>query len=483
MLGDLTRPGAIWDTVLTAARLHSDDETFQTMIRLARLDHYDPKSESVVIQIPAGMSKVLFQRKAVPSLEKAFANALGVQPRVFIEENPSLPKTLPQQHGSHGRAFEHAVAVNQAVEPGTVNLPVPGRSAAQQSGAVQTAARHSLNPRYTFSSFVEGPSNRLALAAARRTSEAPGNEYNPLFIHGSVGLGKTHLLQAICQATLERFPTTRLRYLSCEQFVNDYIEALAANRQPAFRKAFRDIDLLVIDDIHFLANKEAMQEEFFHTFNDLYNARKQIIISSDSPPKDIPAMEERLTSRFLWGLPVKIEPPCTETREAIVTNKAAQRNIALSRDVVQFIAGAVRSNIRELEGAVTQVSAMAEMLRMPISLTIAREALKDIVSINSAKRISIDDIVEAVCRQFVVRVADLQSHRRTRSVTLPRQVAMYLCKKMTQKTLSEIGGFFGGRDHTTVLHSIRKIEGEIVKQSDLMQRMEIIERELAMAGR
>jgi len=499
MLGEYARPTVMWDTVMTAVRLHTDDETFQTLIRTARLDHYDPRTESVVVQVPIGTNRVAFHRRAVPALEKAFANVLGLQPRIHVEE-VNFPAAPPQRHREpvaqqtqhpeldppvrSNQAVQLAPASNGVVQPAQPQVTAPSLPTSQAAAPAQVESRgllqFPLNPKFTFESFVAGPSNRMALSVARQVAESPGGSYNPLFVYGNVGLGKTHLLQAICHDVLRRRPRTSIRYLSCEQFVNDYIEALGQDRQQQFRRDFRGIDMLVIDDIHFLANKEATQEEFFHTFNDLSNTGRQIILSSDSAPKEIPQLEERLVSRFLAGISVKIEAPCTETREAIVAAKAAARNIAMPREVIQFIAESVRSNIRELEGAVTQVAATAEMMRLPVSLAVAHDALRELAAINAHRRTSIDDIVAATCGRFGVRTADLQSQRRTRTVTLPRQVAMFLCKRHTQKTLAEIGGFFGGRDHTTVLHSIRKIEEDVKNQLDLAQHIEQIERELML---
>lgn len=486
MLGEYARPMVMWDTVLTAVRLHTDEDTYDTLIRTARLDHYDPRTESVVVQVPVGTNRVAFSRRAVPALEKAFANVLGLQPRIHVEEM-NFPATAMPRMRDLAAAEDSPVRSNHAVNPGgerggvTATASGPAPVAAH---AVESRSGHQipLNPKFTFETFVSGPSNRMALSVARQVAEAPGGSYNPLFVYGNVGLGKTHLLQAVCHEVLRKRPRTAIRYLSCEQFVNDYIEALGQDRQQQFRREFRSIDMLVIDDIHFLANKEATQEEFFHTFNDLSNTGRQIILSSDSAPKEIPDLEERLVSRFLAGISVKIEAPCTETREAIVAAKAAARGISMPKDVVQFIADSVRSNIRELEGAVTQVVATAEMMRLPVSLNVAHDALRELAAINAHRRTSIDDIVQATCTRFGVRTADLQSQRRTRTVTLPRQVAMFLCKRHTQKTLAEIGGFFGGRDHTTVLHSIRKIEEDIKNQLDLAQHVEQIERELMIAG-
>ena len=461
MSRESTRPRALWDTVLTALKLYCDQETFTNLIQPVKLLRYDSKDESVVISIPLDVSLSRFENDAKPVLEKAFANTIGVVPHICIESCNETSTNISQQSIS-GRFHP----VRKAPEKST------------EKSAHVTANGRALNFDYTFDQFVVGPSNRMAEAAARAVVEQPGRAYNPLFVHGNVGLGKTHLLQAICHGALEKEPNTKIRYLSCEQFVNDFIEAMKGGHYTSFRSAFRGIDLLIIDDIHFLSSKEQMQEEFFHTFNDLYNANKQIVISSDSSPKEIPEMEDRLISRFLWGLPVKIDAPVVETREVIVMKKAEQRGVELPRNVVEFIAQTITTNIRELEGAVIQVAAMANMLDRPISLSIAQEALKNMVSSTALRRTSIDDIVEMTCKHFGVRLSDLQSQRRSRSVTLPRQVAMFLAKELTNKTLSEIGGFFGGRDHTTVLHSVRKIKESLAESDELAQRVTLIKRDI-----
>ncbi len=465
MLSDSFGASAIWDTVLTATQLYCDKKTFQDLILPARLEEYNSRDESVVVKIPQGVSKETFQDRALAPLRKAFANAIGLSPHIYLEENyafktPSFdnqPQANTAKHTKSGEGDESDTEEGKSAsltQQDQGERPANGFSNSRSNAAKCIA----LNPAYSFENFVVGPSNRLAAAAAKAVSENPGKAYNPLFIHGGVGLGKTHLLQAISQVLIKQDPTLRIHYVSCEQFVNDFIEALGAGMQSSFRRAFRDIDLLVIDDIHFLANKEATQEEFFHTFNDLYNAGKQIIISSDCPPKEIPDLEERLTSRFLSGLPVKIEAPGAEMRESIVRAKAHRRDIQLPPEVAEFIAEKVTSNVRELEGAIVQVAAAAHMLGVPITRQVAQEALRDLCSLRYNQRISVDMIVELVCDHFHVKLSELQSARRAKSLVYPRQLAMYLVKDLTEKTLNEIGGFFGGRDHTTVLHSIRKIQ-------------------------
>ncbi|MCG3138632.1 MAG: Chromosomal replication initiator protein DnaA [Phycisphaerae bacterium] len=312
-----------------------------------------------------------------------------------------------------------------------------------------------LNPEYTFDQFVTGPSNRLAHAASVAVSDSPGETYNPLFIHGSVGLGKTHLLQAVCHHILSHRPTLNVLYLSCESFINHFLEAVERGALHQFRYRYRHVDLLVIDDIQFLAERERSQEEFFHTFNTLYQSRKQIILSADCPPREIPSLEDRLVSRFNWGLVTRIDPPCLETRMAILRKKARRRNLDFPEDVIRFIATRIDSNARELEGAINAVDVFSQQLGQPVDLSSAKEALGDVSTVS--RPIAISLILDVVAEHFNVKKSDIQGKRRHKSIAFPRQVAMYLTREVTSHSLEEIGSFFGGRDHTTVLHANRLI--------------------------
>ena len=327
----------------------------------------------------------------------------------------------------------------------------------------------SLNATYRFDSFVVGPCNRFAHAACMGVAENPGSIYNPLFLHGSVGLGKTHLLQSLCRSILARDAGARILYLSCETFVNHFISALENGDLAKFRTKYRNVDLLVVDDIHLLANKERTQEEFFHTFNTLYNAGKQIVLSSDSPPVDIPTLQERLVSRFKWGLVTEIEPPCYETRMAILKRKSKDRGRELPDDVAAFLADRIDNNIRELEGAVTKIIGYASLSGQEITLQLVRQCLRELFSMRSAQP-SIEDIMGVVTERFGVKLADLQSRKRTSAIAYPRQIGMYLARRITQMSLEEIGGYFGGRDHSTVLHAVRKIT-RLSKEDPTCQRL------------
>lgn len=331
-----------------------------------------------------------------------------------------------------------------------------------------------INPDYSFENFVVGPGNRLAHAAAVAVAANPGRAYNPYFVHGGVGLGKTHLLQAICLRIKEMNPETRIYYTSCEGFVTQFMDAVQAGEMSAFRHRFRDVDLLVIDDIHFLTKRDRTQEEFFHTFNSLYQAHKQIVLSSDAPPEEIPDLEDRLVSRFKWGLVSTVAPPCYETRVAILKNKARTRGFVLPDDVACHIAAKIDSNIRELEGAIVKLQVLASIESRPIDMAMAHAALGD-GAIRNDKQVQIQTIIDAVIGFYGVKVTDLQSKRRQRSIALPRQVCMFLARRHTRYSLEEIGGYFGGRDHTTVMHAVRTVEERCELDQDFHKTIANIE--------
>jgi|FLOH01.1.fsa_nt_gi chromosomal replication initiator protein DnaA len=354
-------------------------------------------------------------------------------------------------------------------------------SAARQKAGLLRSSDVVLNPSYTFSNYVVGPCNRFAHAAAVGVSESPGGPYNPYFIHGSVGLGKTHLLQSLCRQILDDDPSTNILFLSCETFINHFIDAIGKGDQTKFRHKYRDVDVLVVDDIHLLANKERTQEEFFHTFNALYNAGKQIVLSSDSPPKDIPSLEERLVSRFKWGLVTEIEPPCYETRMAIIMRKASERGIVLPEDVTKILAERLDSNIRELEGAVNKLQGFSKLMGVPISMDLARQCLQDVFSVRRGPT-SMDDIAQLVTEHFDVRLSELQSKKRHKSIAWPRQVSMYLTRRITKRSLQDIGGFYGGRDHSTVLHAIKKVEEQLAQDPGLQNLIADLETRLRRAA-
>jgi chromosomal replication initiator protein len=328
-----------------------------------------------------------------------------------------------------------------------------------------------LNPRYTFETFVVGSSNQFAQAACQAVAELPSRAYNPLFIYGGVGLGKTHLLHAVGHQTARLFPGMSVLYISSERFTNELINAIRYDRMGEFRGRYRTMDLLLIDDIQFISGKERTQEEFFHTFNDLYESRKQIVVSSDCSPKDIPDIDERLRSRFEWGLIADIQPPDFETRVAILKKKAAVERVLLPDDVAYLIAGRIRSNIRELEGSLTRMIAFCSFSGRDLSTELAHEVLGDLWG-KEEKVITIDQIQKKVAESFSVSVSDLKAKTRTKAVALPRQIAMYVARQLTHASLAEIGRAFGGKDHTTVLHAVDKVQSLLPDDAKLRKTVE-----------
>ncbi|OGT21372.1 MAG: chromosomal replication initiation protein DnaA [Gammaproteobacteria bacterium RBG_16_57_12] len=320
----------------------------------------------------------------------------------------------------------------------------------------QLPFRGNLNPDFTFASFVQGKSNQLAHAASQQVGENPGRAYNPLFIYGGVGLGKTHLMHAVGNLILKNKPDARVIYLHSERFVQDMVKALQHRTMDDFKRLYRSVDALLIDDIQFFAGKEQSQEEFFHTFNALLDGQQQVIMTCDRYPKEVKGLEERLKSRFGWGLTVAIEPPELETRVAILMQKAVHLQVSLPQDVAFFIAKRIRSNVRELEGALRRVVANSQFTGTPITLAFAKEALKDLIALQD-KQVTIENIQKTVAEYYKIRVSDLHSKKRSRSVARPRQIAMYFSKELTSHSLPEIGEAFGGRDHTTILHGCRKV--------------------------
>lgn len=318
-----------------------------------------------------------------------------------------------------------------------------------------------LNPKYTFDSFVIGNSNRFAHAASLAVAESPAKAYNPLFIYGGVGLGKTHLMHAIGHYILQNNSKSKVVYVSSEKFTNELINAIKDDKNEEFRNKYRNIDVLLIDDIQFIAGKERTQEEFFHTFNALHDASKQIILSSDRPPKEIPTLEDRLRSRFEWGLIADIQAPDFETRMAILKKKADVEKLNVANEVMVYIATKIKSNIRELEGALIRIVAYSSLTGREITVDLATEALKDIISNKQSRHITIETIQDVVSSYYNLRVEDLKSQRRTRNIAYPRQIAMYLSRKLTDLSLPKIGEEFGGRDHTTVIHAYEKISGNL----------------------
>lgn len=392
-----------------------------------------------------------------------------VQETLLTESGAALPRTNEEVH-EHVDSFPSPAAQPKKEDNGR-SYEAPGMIAPGDAS--------SLNSHYTFDTFVTGNSNRFAHAAALAVAESPGRVYNPFFMYGGVGLGKTHLMHAIGHKILEKFPQMRVLYISSEKFTNELINSIRDGNPESFRQKYRNIDVLLVDDIQFLSKKEHTQEEFFHTFNTLHDANKHIILSSDRHPREIQTLEDRLRSRFEWGLITDIQAPDLETRIAILRKKAALEHLDVPNDVMFSIANRIDNNIRELEGALTRVVAYASLTKQPVTTTLTNEALANIFPTDKTREVTMELIQEVVASYFKLRLDDLHGKKRTRNLAMPRQIAMYLCRELTNNSLPQIGSSFGGRDHTTVIHAYEKISKE--RQEDakldrtieqLMQRIE-----------
>lgn len=436
----------LWQETLGKLENELSRPSFETWLSSTSL--LDIEGDTLIISVPNEFTKDWLESRYAPIIRSTVQSILGQSINLrFVVSQPKEPENLLKE-----------------------------QPLASQKPKTENPFNKTLNPKYTFDTFVIGNSNRFAHAAALAVAESPASAYNPLFIYGGVGLGKTHLMHAIGNAVIQRSPSTRVLYVSSEKFTNELIESIRDQNPIEFRNHYRNVDILLIDDIQFLAGKEGTQEEFFHTFNALHDANKQIIISSDRPPKEIPTLEDRLRSRFEWGLITDIQPPDLETRIAILRKKASLENLQVSNEVMVFIADKIQSNIRELEGALIRVMAFGSLTENPITVETAAEALKDIIQIDTPKEITIEMIQQTVANYYHLSVGDLKAKKRTRSVAFPRQIAMYLCRELTDNSLPKIGDEFGGRDHTTVMHACDKISEARRKDSLLDKKVnEIIQ--------
>jgi len=413
-------------------------------------------------------------RLTKPSFE-SFVKAMApvaLHGDVFVFSVPSrLAKEWVETRYSsliHG-ALREVLARTVSIQLTVAEAPLPSPAAAPALPRAPDTLQ--LSPKYTFDTFVIGSGNRFAHAAAMAVADAPARAYNPLFIYGGVGLGKTHLLQAIGHHVIHRQGLTRVAYISSEKFTNELINAIRDDRTLEFRTKYRNVDVLLIDDIQFLAGKERTQEEFFHTFNTLHEASRQIIITSDRPPKEIPTLEDRLRSRFEWGLIADIQPPDLETRIAILRKKAEIDGISVPDQVAEFIAQRIQSNIRELEGALVRVVAYASLTRQPITGELAAEILKELLPATASRPVTIPGLQKSVAEHFGIRVEEMRAKRRTKGVAFPRQVAMYLARELTDASLPRIGEEFGGRDHTTVMHACERVKGALAQDPQFAVRL------------
>ncbi|AMA71453.1 MULTISPECIES: chromosomal replication initiator protein DnaA [Aneurinibacillus] len=427
----VTNAKELWDTILSHIQTRISKPSFETWLKSTKATSLD--DNTLLITAPNEFTRDwLESRYSELILETLYEVTGKVITIKFV-----VPTSNSQQNEP---------------EMGTVPASKEKRSSTQDDSP-QTM----LNPKYTFDTFVIGAGNRFAHAASLAVAEAPAKAYNPLFIYGGVGLGKTHLMHGIGHYVLEQNPNARVVYLSSEKFTNEFINSIRDNQTVNFRNKYRNVDILLIDDIQFLAGKEQTQEEFFHTFNTLHEESKQIVISSDRPPKEIPTLEDRLRSRFEWGLITDIQPPDLETRIAILRKKAKAENLEIPNEVMVYIANQIDTNIRELEGALIRVVAYSSLINRDIDTELAIEALKDIIPSNKPRIINIATIQQAVGEYFNLKLEDFKAKKRTKSVAFPRQIAMYLSRELTDYSLPKIGEEFGGRDHTTVIHAHEKI--------------------------
>jgi len=432
-----------WPAILQEIQRNVRSQQFDTWFR--NIEMADLSPQALTLRVPNNFYHEWMKRHYVDTIQRAALAVTGSRPIVefVVKEVPTPVDAAPAPVAAGPVPLARHASITSRAEP-------------RRYFPSDWTAR--LNRQYVFSNFVAGTSNAVAHAAARAIAENPGQAYNPFFLHGGVGLGKSHLIQAITHHLIEKRPDLDLLYLSCENFMNHFISAVQNNEREKFRSIYRNKDVLLIDDIHFLCKgaREVTQEEFFHTFNALYNSGKQIILSSDSPPQELTKLEERLVSRFKWGLVARIDPPSYEMRLAILKKKAELRGRILPEEVLHFIAENVDTCVRDLEGAVTKVVAFSSLTNRPVDIHLTREALRDTVE-RLSTTITIDDIIKCVMAHFQIKLSDLQSKRRSQSIAQPRQIAMYLARTLTRHSLEEIGGYLGGRDHTTVMHGCDRV--------------------------
>ncbi len=449
-----------WEEILLHLREEYDVSEPSYNTWLLPLKPYAVENHTVKILVPDSSPHyvTIIRKRYEKQLQVSIAEITGFSCTIELVTGEEVSSTDKHAGGKH-LIQTAATDVNQAV--------------------IQEA---NLNPRYTFETFVVGPNNSFAHAASLAVAESPGEMYNPLFIYGGVGLGKTHLMHSIAHFILRNNPSARILYVTSEKFTNELIDAIRNKNNSStteFREKYRNIDVLLIDDIQFIIGKESTQEEFFHTFNTLYESKKQIIISSDKPPKDFVTLEERLRSRFEWGLTVDIQPPDYETRMAILRKKEDLEGYNIDNEVIKYIATNIKSNIRELEGALTKIVALSKLEKnKEIDIALAEEALKDIISPGSERKITSELIIQVVADHFGITTLDISSQKRNKEIAYPRQIAMYLCQDMTGDSLQVIGQYLGGRDHTTIIHGRDKISKEIKNDSALANTVDVLRKKI-----
>ncbi|SDW87076.1 chromosomal replication initiator protein DnaA [Alicyclobacillus hesperidum] len=445
---DATYLDTLWDQVLIMLKERLSGPTFNIWFEETKIVRLDEEARILYVLVPSTFVRNWIEQRYTSMIQNLII--------ALTEQEYRIRFVTPSKEEQTAATLETPAKDRQPAQ-------TAGQAATEEDG--DTTA--SLIPRYTFETFVIGASNRFAHAACLAVSERPAQAYNPLFIYGGVGLGKTHLMHAIGHYVKEYNPLAKVRYLSSERFTNEFITAIRDGSTELFRSKYRSIDVLLIDDIQFLANKEQTQEEFFHTFNSLHEAGKQIVISSDRPPREIPTLEDRLRSRFEWGLITDIQPPDLETRIAILQRKAKSDGLDISENVLAYIADQIDSNIRELEGALIRVVAYSSLVNEDVTPELAQVALKDIIQPNRPRAVTVNQVQKVVSDHYGLRIEDLRGKKRTRNIAFPRQIAMYLTRELTDMSLPRIGEAFGGRDHTTVMHACDRVAEEMEKDTDL----------------
>ncbi len=442
----------LWAKLAAALKPQVSADTFKRWFSAVKLT--GATDDEITLLVPNNIYQFWIESNHMPSLQTAIEAVLG---------------------GPRQVKFCCAVnATNEADEPpATANKPYSAGTSTPARATAKTCA--GLNPRNTFESFVIGPNNEIAHAASLAVAQSPAKTYNPLFIYGGVGLGKTHLMQAIGQFLSTHGRNSKVMYLSSELFINEFIDAIQHNNLVKFRKRYRQADLLLIDDIHFLGGKERSQEEFFHTFNTLFDGHKQIVLSSDRPASEIANLEHRLVSRFEWGLTAELQPPDVETRMAILRKKARTLHIDLADEIFDFLANRIKTNVRRLEGALMRVASFASLSGRELNQEVVESLLKDILQEEARRAVTIDQIQKRVAEHFDVRLADMTSKRRPANIAFPRQIAMYLARELTRASLNEIGEAFGGRDHGTVLHACKQVKKRMKEQDKIRQTISYID--------
>jgi len=462
----------IWERILSTLQHKIDDHSFMTWLKPTQ--QVSVADGTLKVEVPSALFADWITKNYQPLIEES-ARELDMRSlRILFTSRDSVTgRSESNFDDASGPAPYRPMRRTSPAAHRTIRPGVPKRELPPRSGPASTG----LSPRFTFDTFVVSSCNQFAHAAALAVTEQPSGAYNPLFIYSGVGLGKTHMMHAIGNQIARIHPGLRQRYTSTEKFMNQLISSIQYERTPDFKDRYRNIDVLLIDDIQFLAGKERTQEEFFHTFNALYESQKQIVLTSDCPPRDIPTLEERLRSRFEWGLIADMQPPDLETKIAILQKKAQLENIRLPDEVAMFVASRSRSNIRELEGALIRLTAYSSMRRRPIDLEMAQETLRDLID-DRGRSVSLEAIVKRVSSHFGLKIVDLKSRNNARHIVFPRQVAMFLSKKLTDKSLPAIGAHFD-KHHTTVIHAIRKVEVMRGKDRDIDRILTTLEEELA----